>query len=82
MNKEENIYETQDLYLSAFLKARGNKLIRVARDEGMAIFYFENNDNLDRVVTSFYNDKELINANRLIDSIKHLKSLVHNIQRR
>ena len=82
MNKENNMFETQDLYLASFLKARGLKLLRVVNNGCMAIFYFECKDNMDKVVTSFYSDRELVNANRLIGSIRDLKSLVHNIQKR
>ena len=79
MNKTEKIFRTQDLYLASFLMARGVKLIKVEKSGSIATFVFENQEPMERVVTSFYNNKELVNANRLISSIRDLKSLVRNL---
>ncbi len=79
MNKTEIIFKTQDLYLSSFLMARGNKLLRVEKAGSVATFVFEKQEEMEMVVTSFYNNKELVNANKLISSIRDLKSLVHSL---
>lgn len=79
MNKKENLFRTQDLYLSSFLMARGEVLIKVEKAGSIATFIFEKKKEMGKVVTSFYSNKELVNANKLISSIRDLKSLVHNI---
>ena len=79
MNKIETIFRTQDLYLASLLMARGDKLMKVEKSGSIATFVFENKEEMERVVTSFYNNKEIVNANKLISSIRDLKSLVHNI---
>ena len=80
MVKEDRLYKTQDLYLASFLKARGLKLVRIGRRGNVAVFYFKHTDDIARIVTSFYNGKELVNANNLIGSIRDLKSIVHNLR--
>ena len=80
MKKENRMYQTQDLYLAAFLKARGLKLVRIGRRGNIALFFFEHTDDIPRILTSFYNGKELINANNLIGSIRDLKSIFHNLK--
>ena len=79
MNKTENVFRTQDLYLASFLMARGLKLIKVEKAGLVATFIFENKEQMDGLVTSFFNSNEMVNANRLICSLRDLKSLLHNL---
>jgi hypothetical protein len=79
MNKKGTIFRTQDLYLASFLMARELKLIKVEKAGSVATFVFENQEQIEEIVTSFYNNLELIGANKLICSIRDLKSLVHNL---
>ena len=79
MNEKNNVFKTKDLYLASFLKARGIKLLKVEKFGSIATFHFENKDGMEKIITGFFNNKELVNANRLIGSIRDLKSLVHNI---
>jgi hypothetical protein len=79
MNKTENDFRTRDLYRASFLMARGLKLIRVEKTGSIATFIFENKDRIDEMVTSFYNNSEQVDANKLICAIRDLKSLVHNL---
>ncbi len=79
MNKTNTIYGTKDLYLASFLMTRGMKLIEVEKSGSIATFIFESKKEIGKVVISFYNNKELVNANKLISSIRDLKSLVHNL---
>lgn len=79
MNKTENAFRTQDLYLASFLMARGLKLIKVDKAGLIATFVFENQEHLEKILTSFYNNDETVNANKLICSLRDLKSLVHSL---
>jgi len=77
-NKE--LFSTRDFYLSAFLKTKDIKLVRTVRQGRITIFYFNNENGLEQLITSFYANGEEVNANRFVNSIRDLKSLVHNIK--
>ena len=80
MDIEDEFFETKDFYLACFLKARDRKLLKATKEGKLATFYFENKDDLKELIANFYNDSEMVSANRLINAIRDLKSLVHNIK--
>ena len=49
-------YETSDLYLSAFLRARGISLTGVRRAGNRIFFVFEGSGDFDRLVQEFFAD--------------------------
>ena len=76
--KENKVFKTRDFYLACFLKAKDIKLIRTEKTGNIAIFHFESRK-IEDLITGFYNDQEIISANKFINSIRDLKALVHNI---
>ena len=76
--KENKVFKTRDFYLACFLKAKDIKLIRTEKTGNIAIFHFEN-EKIEDLINGFYNDQEIISANKFINSIRDLKALVHNI---
>ena len=77
--KVTRIFNTKDFYLACFLKAKDIKLVRTEKTGNLAHFYFEGDGSLEDLITSFYNDREEISANRFVNAIRDLKALVHNI---
>ena len=49
-------YSTSDLWLSAFLKARGLKIIRIEGNNRRAAFVFEDTPNRKDLIEEFYNN--------------------------
>jgi hypothetical protein len=79
MNRTEEVFRTQDLNLASFLKAKDYSLLDVEKSGRVATFVFENDEDMQRIITSFYNDNEMVKANKLLNSHRDLKSLVHNL---
>jgi len=52
----KNCYRTCDLYLAAFLKAKGIYLRRTTRQGGRVYFYFERDGNLEKFIQSYLNN--------------------------
>jgi len=52
----KNCYRTCDLYLAAFLKAKGIYLRRTTRQGGRVYFYFERDENLENLIQGYLND--------------------------
>ena len=82
MKTGEDIFKTKDFYLTCFLKVKGLKLIGVDKIEYSKDFYFkfERIPNLDDLITGFYADREVVSANRFVNSIRDVRSLIHNIK--
>jgi len=76
--KEDKTFKTKDFYLACFLKAKDIKLIRTEKAGSIVIFHFESKK-IEDLINGFYNDQEMISANKFINSIRDLKALVHNI---
>jgi len=79
MNKTEAVFRTRDLNLASFLKAKNYSLLDVEKSGSIATFVFENDEDMQSLITSFYNDNEMVKANKLLSSQRDLKSLVHNL---
>jgi len=82
MDSEDELFETRDFYLAAFLKVKNIKLVKAVKQGELLIFCFEKNDNLEELITNFYADSEDVSANRLINAIRDLKALKYNIKER
>ena len=75
---EIKIYKTTDLYLAAFLKLKGKKL-SVEKNKGKAIFSFEENDVLTKLVNDYLIEEGTCNPLSYTNSIKNLKNLIYNL---
>ena len=54
--KNGNVYETCDLHFSAFLKAKGMKLIDKYKVKGKVQFVFEDRDDRKSLIRDFFNN--------------------------
>lgn len=77
--EDENIFETKDFYLSAFLLARGYKLISVNRDDPQRVlFAFNDFEDREELLRDFLYSKSSIEPQAFINSIKALKQVLHS----
>ena len=74
----EATYETTDLYLGCFLKARGLKLQDVKRDGRRATFVFEDRPDRGQLVREFYNDGT-VKVSDFKNALQDLKAVVYNM---
>ena len=72
------MYATNDLYLTAYLVARGSKLDSFCRDNGRTTFRLNENDSLEEMIRDYYADCGLVSGLRLTNSIKNLKNLLYS----
>ncbi len=73
-----NIYSTSDLWLSAFLKAKGLKIIRIEGNNRRAYFVFEDAPNRKDLIEEFYNNG-LIGITLIKNAMSDLKSAIFNM---
>lgn len=72
------IYSTTDLWLSAFLKAKGMRLIRIEGESRRAIFVFEDIKDREQLVKEFYNNG-LVGITTIKNAMADLKSAIFNM---
>lgn len=73
-----NTYETSDLYLSAFLKAKGLKFVDKYRRGERFVFIFEDRPDRQDLIREFFNDG-MINITSFKNAIQDLKTMVFNV---
>ena len=73
-----NDFLTSDLYLSAFLKAKGLKLIDKKTEGKKVFFIFEDRKDREDLVRQFFNDG-LVNITAFKSAIQDLKTMVFNV---
>ena len=71
-------YSTSDLWLSAFLKARGLKIIRIEGNNRRAAFVFEDTPNRKDLIEELYNNG-LIGITVIKNAMADLKSAIFNM---
>ena len=71
-------YATSDLYMSAFLKAKGMRLIDKKRTGQKFVFIFEDRNDRKELISEFFNDG-LVSITAFKNAIQDLKTLVFNI---
>jgi len=76
--KENKTYASTDFYLSAYLKAKGLKLLNVERDGRRAIFIFEDRRDRKELIRSFYNNG-VVEINAFKNAIQDLKAATYNL---
>lgn len=74
----DRTYATNDFYLSAFLKAKGLKLIDTERDGRRTTFIFEDIENRKQLIKEFYNDG-VVKVNDFKNAIQDLKAVIYNL---
>jgi len=75
MNKD---FLTSDLYLAAFLKAKGLQLLDKKTEGKRVSFIFEDRDDRENLVRQFFNDG-LVNITIFKSAIQDLKTMVFNV---
>lgn len=70
-------YMTSDLYLSAFLKVKGFRLISHKREGNKVTFIFQDKKDRERMVTQFFNDGP-VGASSFKGALQDLKTIVFN----
>lgn len=73
----QNVYRTSDLYLSAFLKAKGMRLLDKQKVDQKFQFVFEDRRDRERLVKDFFNDG-MVSITAFKNAIQDLKTLVFN----
>jgi hypothetical protein len=76
--EKENKYTTSDLYLTAYLKLKGFKMV-VEKNKGKATFIFERTDEIVKEVTNYLNEVGSCEPLLYANSIKNLKNLLYNL---
>ena len=71
-------YQTNDFYLSAFLKAKGMKLVDTERDGRRTLFIFEDQPTRRELIKEFYNDG-MVKINDFKNAIQDLKAIIYNL---
>ena len=71
-------YNSEDLYLVAFLAAQGFSIIQWNRETGLTNFTFEQSAELTQLVGAYYSDRVMISPLQYGNSLKNLKSMIHS----
>ena len=72
-----NTYATSDLYLSAYLKAKGLRLIDKRKEGDRFVFIFDDRNDRRALIQEFFNDG-LVNITAFKNAIQDLKTMVFN----
>lgn len=71
-------YETTDLYLGAYLKARGLSLLDRRLDGRRVTFVFSDRTDRRFLVTEFYGNGEVY-VNDFVHALQDLKAVIYNL---
>ncbi len=73
-----NKYITSDLYLGAYLKLKGYKMV-VEKERSKANFNFDISDELYKEVSTYLSGDATCDPLSYTNSIKNLKNLIYNL---
>lgn len=76
--EERNRYITSDLYLGAYLRLKGYKMM-VEKDKSKANFNFDISDDLYKDVSTYLSGDATCDPLSYTNSIKNLKNLIYNL---
>jgi hypothetical protein len=71
------IYKTSDLYLSAYLKAKGMRLKDKVRDGNRFVFVFDDRGDRKELIQDFFNDG-MVSITSFKNALQDLKTMVFN----
>jgi len=77
-NMNNSTYSTNDLWLSAYLKAKGLKIIRVEGNNRRAVFVFADTPERKDLIEEFYNNGS-IGITLIKNAMADLKSAIFNM---
>ena len=72
-----NTYQTSDLYLAAYLKAKGLRFLNTKRSGTRHIFIFDGCGDIKKRVQDYYND-ELVGITAFKNAIQDLKTIMYS----
>lgn len=73
-----NTYRTSDLWLAAYLKAKGLKIVSIEGTNRKAVFVFEDSQYRKAMIEEFYNNS-LIGITVIKNAISDLRSAIFNM---
>lgn len=76
--EQETKYITSDLYLGAYLKLKGFKMV-VEKQRSKAIFVFDKTEEIQKEVNDYLNEGGSCEPLLYTNSIKNLKNLLYNL---
>ena len=77
--KNEKTFDTRDFYISAFLLAKGYKLVSVNRSNPQRVlFAFNDFESREDLLRDFILGKSSVEPQSFINSIKALKQVLHS----
>jgi len=71
------MYASNDMYLTAYLVARGIKLDSHVRVNGKTTFRLVENNGLDEIIREYYSESGLVSGLRLFNALRNLKNLLY-----
>ena len=74
----KNVYETKDMYLSAFLIINQSKLIKTVPDGAVVFFHFEDSPKLRDHILKYFARTTSIEPLNYISTIRSLRYLVND----
>ncbi|MDD2927689.1 MAG: DUF5659 domain-containing protein [Candidatus Omnitrophica bacterium] len=78
MKDDNALLFTSDIWLAAFLKAKGAKLNKIEGESRKAVFIFEDHENAQGLIKQFYNDSQ-IGILAIKNSMSDIKSALFNM---
>lgn len=75
---ENGLFFTSDIWLAAFLKAKGLKLNKIEGENRKAVFIFDNPENGQDLIKQFYNDSP-IGILVIKNAMSDIKSAIFNM---
>ena len=78
MKDQKITYGTVDLYLGAYLKASGIKLIDIDKSGRRTTFLFEDSPKTQKLIKNYYDDGE-VKVSAYNHALKDLKAIIYNM---
>jgi hypothetical protein len=75
-----NTYNTEDIYLAAFLAAQGYPVLQWKRETGLTNFTFEHSAELSQLVGAYYSDRVTTSPLQFGNALKNMKLMIHSKQ--
>jgi hypothetical protein len=73
---DDDVYQTKDLYESAFLEASNLKLLKLVKEAAFYWFVFGNKARAEELSSKFWQGEAVVNAKAYAESIRGLKNRI------